>query len=293
MKDLDYVFWGAPLIGRPFEEHICAASAGSFTSLAIASSTVHEARRRGISLNEMRRQAADAGVPFRHYDSLATWAPMQLTFEQLGEDLFDRWTTSIDEALDICSELNLRNVLLDSGFMKGTVSQQQLVEGLGGFCARAVAQDLWVDLEPMPFLGVNTVLEALEIVKAAAQDNCGVLIDTWHFYKAGQTLDDLSTVPGKYLRTMQVADGSDAPPDVPLETETVTRRAWPGEGVLPLAALIEMILQKGSLTSIGQEVFLSELTDRSPEAVGHKAGLTFFRVLGSMQSYDKCKTALV
>lgn len=279
MKALDFVFWGAPLAGRPFEEHIHAAVAGGFSSLAVASSTVHEAQRRGISLAQMRRQAHDAGVPFRHYDSLATWAPMQLSKEQLGEDMYDRWTTSPNEALEICSALELRCVLLNSGFIQDTVPEANLVERFARFCKDAARLGLWVDLEPMPFLGIRTLADASRIVQGVTSSNAGILLDTWHFAKSGQPLSEIEQVPGELLRTIQVADGYMQDQGMPLEQETVSRRAWPGRGNLPLQAIVSAALSRGHVFSIGQEVFTTPYHQVDARELGKDAGAAFFALM--------------
>ena len=274
MPDLDLVFWPAPVRKHPFEAHVQAAAAGDFTSLAIAATTYAEARGRGLSASAIIRMAQNAGTPLRHLDTLTSWAPFQLDPGDFDAEMNERWTTSIDRGLDICAELGLQQILATAAYRPGAVPLPQLVDGFGDLCVRAARLGIWVDLEPMPFFGCPNVAAAWEVVGGAAQPNSGILVDSWHFFKAGQTLEALAGIPGHCLRTMQISDAPLRQVGPTLIGDTMEHRRWPGQGELPVADLIRAVAAKGHLRAIGQEVFSLEANAMPPEEAGRIAGET-------------------
>lgn len=276
-EPLDFVFWSAPVRLRPFEEQVRAAAAGGFTSLAITAPTYARARASGLSPADMKSRAADHGVPLRHLDTLATWAPVQLAGNDA--DLQARSVATLDQGFGMCAELGLTRILATAAYRKDAVPLPQLVVGFGKLCERAAQLGIWVDLEPMPFTGCPDVAAAWAIVGGAAQANSGILLDSWHFFKAGQTLDALANIPGRCFCTMQLSDAPLAQDPDTLAEDTIKARRWPGQGELPLVDFARAVQEKGFLTAVGQEVFNPAADQLSAEAVGRRAAETTRTVL--------------
>lgn len=274
MEPLDLVFWPAPVRLHPFRDHVRAAAAGGFTSLAIAPTTFSQARTDGLSVADMKEMAGDYGVTLRHLDTLTSWAPFQLDPGDFDEEMNERWTTPLERGLEICAELGLVQILATAAYQKGAVPLQQLIDGFGDLCQRAAKLGVWVDLEPMPFFGCPTVADAWAVVGGAAQDNSGILMDSWHFFKAGQSLDSLDGIPGRCLRTMQISDAPARQVTGKLIDDTIKYRRWPGQGELPITEFIQAVHVKGHLQAIGQEVFSLEADAMDPEEAGRIAGRT-------------------
>lgn len=274
MKPLDLVFWPAPVRLHPFQDHVRAAAAGGFTSLAIAPTTFSKARASGLSVADMKAMAEDHGVRLRHLDTLTSWAPFQLDPGDFDQEMNERWTTPLDRGLDICAELGLVQILATAAYQNGAVPLQQLIDGFSNLCERAGKLGIWVDLEPMPFFGCPTVADAWAVVGGAAQDNSGILMDSWHFFKAGQSLDALADIPGRCLRTMQISDAPARQISGKLIDDTIKYRRWPGQGELPITEFIQAVHAKGHLQAIGQEVFSLQADAMPPEEAGRMAGKT-------------------
>jgi hypothetical protein len=62
---IDYVFWPAPVRRYSFREHLKAAEAGGFTSLAVAPEAYRQAISSGLSANDMVTMTNDRGVALR------------------------------------------------------------------------------------------------------------------------------------------------------------------------------------------------------------------------------------
>ncbi len=279
MPDLDHVFWHAPVRKHPFDAHVRAAAAAGCTSLAIAPTTYAEARIGGRSARDLQTFAEDHGVTIRHLDTLATWAPVQIDLAAFDDEMRRRWSVTVEEGLNICAELGLTQILATAPYLKNGVPLGQLIDGFGDLCTRAAKLGVWVDLEPMPFFGCPTVADAWAVVGGAAQPNSGILMDSWHFFRAGQTLDCLADIPDRCFRTMQLSDTPRAKTVEAQWEETVNHRRWPGQGELPLVEFIQAVRNKGHLAAVGQEVFSLEADRLSPEAAGRVAGETTRSVL--------------
>jgi len=78
---IDYVFWSAPVRRYSFREHLKAAEAGGFTSLAVAPEAYRQAISSGLSAKDMVTMASDKGVALRHLDTLSDWAPIRVPLE--------------------------------------------------------------------------------------------------------------------------------------------------------------------------------------------------------------------
>ncbi|SCF27518.1 hypothetical protein [Micromonospora mirobrigensis] len=76
--DLDLVFWSGSVRTRPFVDHVRAARAGGFTSMAVAADTYRAAIGSGLSPQAVIGMAEDAGVPIRHFEAFTDWAPIDL-----------------------------------------------------------------------------------------------------------------------------------------------------------------------------------------------------------------------
>jgi sugar phosphate isomerase/epimerase len=274
----DLVFWSACVRLKPFREHVEAAAAGGFTSMAIAPDTYRDARKGGMSGAEIRQLAEDAGVPIRHFDTLSSWAPIRVP-PDASPEMRARFDVSIDEALDICAELGISTILAVAGYPSGSVPQDVLVEGFADLCDRVVTADIWVDLEFMPILGLPTLEAAWSIVGEAARPNSGVLVDTWHFVKGGSSLEKLKGIEPRYLRSIQLSDGFVAMRGEDLVDDMLSWREFPGEGELNVLQTLNAVKARGSLTRIGCEVFSRSANEMAAREAGIRSGDTVRRVM--------------
>ena len=108
--------------------------------------------------------------------------------------------------------------------------------------------------EYSPFVPINNLRSAAEFVGAVAE-HCprqALIIDTWHFYRTGDTLADLRALDPALFGYLQVDDALPLGPD--LRFDTLNRRAMPGEGLLPLREFLETCIACGLEGVISVEV---------------------------------------
>ena len=278
---IDYVFWPAPVRRYSFREHLDAAAAGGFSSLAVAPEAYRQALSAGLSPKDMISMANDKGVALRHLDTLTDWAPIRVPSE-IDAGLRARFDVSTDECFAICEALGLETILAVAGYDRGAVPLEILIDGFGRLCDRAAKNGLWVDLEFMPFWGLPDLASAWAIVGGAQRKNAGIMVDTWHFSRGNPDFELLRSLPGGPFVSVQVADAMRIQRGATLFEDTVRFRKFPGEGELPVAEILSVLHKKGHLRHIGPEVFSDEADALSPEAAGKRSGQSLRRLLAAV-----------
>ena len=111
------------------------------------------------------------------------------------------------------------------------------LDELGRLSAAAAGGPTRVALEFMRFTRVGTLGEAVEIATAA---DAVVLVDALHLARSGGTPADLAAVAPERIGYLQICDApAVADPTLQPAEEARHHRLPPGEGDLPLRALLE------------------------------------------------------
>lgn len=82
-----------------------------------------------------------------------------------------------------------------------------------------------------------------EVVGGADCENGGMLIDTFHFVKAGSTLDDLAKIPMEKVFLVHISDAKPLPLD--FKEQSRHFRFYPGEGEAPLKSIVDCFVGSG------------------------------------------------
>jgi sugar phosphate isomerase/epimerase len=106
-------------------------------------------------------------------------------------------------------------------------------------CQTAAAFGMGVDLEFMRFRSVQTLEQACEVVRGAGAANGAIVLDCLHLVRSGGTAEQVAALPPGRIGNLQLCDAPAAsPPAEGLATEAREDRLPPGEGDLPLAAIV-------------------------------------------------------
>jgi len=111
-----------------------------------------------------------------------------------------------------------------------------------------------------PACSVRTLAFANEIVEAIGDPNLGLVLDTFHFYSGGSSLDSISQVDPKRLFIVHLNDSE----DMPLETLRDEHRLLPGEGVIPLHDILTRLKGIAYQGVYSIELFRPEYYDWEP-----------------------------
>jgi sugar phosphate isomerase/epimerase len=138
-----------------------------------------------------------------------------------------------------------------------------VADRMAAICDLAAPLGIAVDLEFMPYRGVATLADAVEVVRRAGRPNAHVLLDALHFFRSTSSLALLAGLDPTLIGTFQICDAPRAaPPHAELVVEARTRRLLPGQGELPLWPLIDAL---PAAVPLGVEVPLySQRSDLDP-----------------------------
>lgn len=143
--------------------------------------------------------------------------------------------------LDIGAELGAANVLCVSSYPDMGVT----VEHLGALCQHAEGSGIRVALEFGIFTEVKTLSQALAVLDRVAHPLRAVLVDPIHVDRSGTTVAQVAAIDPALLPYAQFCDARALRPDptdfAAVITDAIDLREQAGEGVLPLAALLQAL----------------------------------------------------
>jgi sugar phosphate isomerase/epimerase len=225
--------------GYGFENTVAAASRAGFEEFAIWLMSIEQARGELGSLEAVADCLARHGMRIAVLELLHAWAQAEaaataeeLAVVQAAIDVFDP---------DVILATTLANEIADGGL-------EHLKRQCQALAPRKVA------LEFLPFAAIPTLASALKVLDTVDEDNLGLVLDTWHFARAGFEYELLDTVPGERIHFIQLNDAPAEPaPDI--FTETLTARLRPGEGAVDWPKLVGMLEAKNLGCPIGSEQY--------------------------------------
>ena len=105
-----------------------------------------------------------------------------------------------------------------------------------------------IGVEPMPYSGLPGIRKAWEVVKDSGCDNAKLILDFWHWIRAGQSYDPalMADIPAEKIVAIQLNDvQARAYAAAILRDESMHDCALPGKGYGDTAGFVEMIKAKG------------------------------------------------
>jgi 2-keto-myo-inositol isomerase len=123
----------------------------------------------------------------------------------------------------------------------------------------------------MEFLGFveqyHTVESALEVVKNAEHPAGTVVVDPFHIFRGGGSMESLRKLRGEQVA---VAHFNDAPAHPLREKQHDADRVWPGDGRLDLQTYLVALRAIGYTGWLSLELFRPELWERDPLEVARE-----------------------
>ncbi|HEV8370612.1 MAG TPA: sugar phosphate isomerase/epimerase [Pyrinomonadaceae bacterium] len=125
---------------------------------------------------------------------------------------------------------------------------------------------------------VQTLALAHEIVRTANRDNLGLVIDSFHFYAGGSTIEMIEALDPQLLSVFHINDAEDRP----REELNDSHRLLPGLGILPLLSMIGAFQRIGYDGVASVEIFRPEYWEMDPLEVAKNAYVATRGVLASL-----------
>jgi sugar phosphate isomerase/epimerase len=144
---------------------------------------------------------------------------------------------AFEPALAACAELGVPavNALLYDR------DPRRRLERFAALCdlAKGFGQEVLVEF--FPGSQVKSLSAALEVLRDAGRVNAGLNLDLLHFIRSAGSLQDLAAAPAAAIRMVQLSDGPMFMAEDQLAWEAGMQRALPGEGALPLKAMLALL----------------------------------------------------
>jgi sugar phosphate isomerase/epimerase len=253
------------IIRATHRELVEAAAAGGFGAVGFRliaprpGDPVHPIE--GVNgLGDLRKLMSDNGIALFDIESL--WLSPATAPE------------AIRPALEICAALGGKNLLIAG-------NDPELDRMAANFAAVAqIAMEYGVRpcIEPTSWCAVHRLDQAKDLIRRSDATNAGVIIDTLHMDRAGETPASIAAFDPTLIAYAQICDAGPQRPgsSQDLMAEARGNRLLPGEGALPLGAMLDALPQ--GLT-VGVEAPTQELAALSFVEAARRAGdatRTFF-----------------
>lgn len=144
-----------------------------------------------------------------------------------------------EKDLEAAAELGIHHILTNIW----TEDAMFYEDAFGRLCDLGAQYDLSVNLEFVTWSGVKDLNAASELLRRVNRPNQGIVLDTLHFYRSGNTVKDLEGLPKEWFRYVHLCD---CPAEIPMEREELIRtgleeRMIPGSGAVDMRAILKQI----------------------------------------------------
>jgi len=187
---------------------------------------------------------------FRHVE-------VELLTNWWDDSLSHEWRPQFELLLDAAETLGARFIKIGTAFGEPLEDLDFLVEPLRRLTTEASERGTRIALEPMPFSMVGSIPAAAELMRSVDMPECGLVVDYWHVFRAGTSLEELSrSVTAEQIFGVELND-ADAEIKGTLFEDTRDNRRLCGEGDQDVAGFITTLQAIGFKGPWGVEI-LSE-----------------------------------
>lgn len=113
---------------------------------------------------------------------------------------------------------------------------------------------------------ICTLAQAWQVVELAGMDNLGIVIDAFHIGMRGEPVSLVADIPLHKILMVQLSD-TQLPAGLPLMEVSRHHRCMPGDGRLPVAALMGILKARGYAGPLTLELFSDHYNQMPPDAV--------------------------
>jgi sugar phosphate isomerase/epimerase len=259
--------WGT-VMGTPLQDLIPIAAEAGFAGVTITPQHYFDARRAGATDVELTRRLDRSGLRVSLLDPLMSVLPGSPEPSSVGPRFRALFEATEEDCFRVADALGIPCINV-AHYLASPASLDELVDSFGGLCDRASRRGFRVSLEFMPDGSIPDLGTALEMVRAVHPAAAEVMLDTWHFYRTGGTLDELRNCDRTVIGGLQV---SDAIPSVRGQPNPgLYARLLPGLGTVPLREMVGSVLSSRPDAFVGVEVFNADLAAGPPRRAAEVA----------------------
>lgn len=265
---------GATTMRASLTEDIAAASAAGFDCLEIWAAKLRKFFNYGGTTVELKRLFEEHRLMPYSINSIE-----RITFrDDAGRA---RLAGECEELCRVASEIECPYVVVVPSPLPAGVGREVVIEE----SARTLSEladiaerhgtGLAFEFLGQPDCSVQTLELADEIVRRVARPSVGLVIDSFHFYAGGSTLESIAALDPARLFVFHINDAE----DLPRERLEDRHRLLPGLGILPLREIVGALRRVGYDRVTSVEIFRPEYWERDPTALAREAKAAVVKVL--------------
>ncbi len=186
---------------------------------------------------------------------------------------------NFEAAMELGGELGAKRMIA-SAWTNDRTDRNFLIETYAEICELAAPYGLTIDLEFPSFSRLRTLDEALDIVRAAAPSNGGILIDTLYLHLSRVEFVELLHLPDNLIHFIHISDALPGIADTREGMIQLARdaRLYPGEGCIDFTGIIERLPpvdysielpNKSRVLELGYEEHARRCLQHSKKTFGH------------------------
>lgn len=208
------------------------------------------------SLEDVRRALDDYGLPVVTVIALHGW--------------LDSTGTEHQEALEEAKRRMAQAAAVESTYSVASPPRGVADLKLGGQNYRELLElGREFGVKPaMEFLGfvdgINQVKHAWEVMEVADHPDSTIVLDPFHIYRGGGEVDDMRGIPAEKIAVFHF---NDAPASPARAEQTDADRVYPGDGILDLKGMINVLKEADYQGVISLELFNPSYWEEDPREV--------------------------
>jgi len=244
--------WGS-VPGGTFLDVAQAASAAGLAVIAVTPGQVLDALA-GHTPAELRRQLRDLGVRVGTIDPLIGPVPGTPSPADVEPRMRALFAAGQEEGWRAAEAVEARAINFTQ-FLGTPLPLDTMREALAGLAERNGARGFASSFEFIPGTSVPDLPSAAAVTRDAP--GLGIMFDMWHFARSDGRIADIDALPPGAIGGVQINDWLPAAPGAPYVP--MSGRLTPGDGCLPLAAILARIEANSPGLDVGIEVFNATL----------------------------------
>lgn len=270
----------------PIADRVEAIASTGWSGFGIAHDDL-AAVRSTLGFPALRSLIDDAGLRHIEVELLTGW---------WDESLSHQWRPQFDLLLEAAETLGAKFIKVGTAMGKPLDELDFLVDPLRRLTSEAARRGTRIALEPMPFSMVGTVPAAADLMRKVNMAGCGLVVDYWHVFRAGTTLDELSaSLDADQIFGVELND-ADAEIRGSLFEDTRDNRRLCGQGDQDVTGFIKTLKSIGFKGPWGVEILSKEhraLPVREALEAAHETALACFPAEPAPDAGDPAENAAI
>lgn len=202
-----------------------------------------------LGLSGLRKLIDEAGFRYVEVELLSDWWDESRRYD---------WRPRFDLLLDAAETLGARFIKVGTAFGDPAPDLGFFIDPLRRLTAEAKARGTQIALEPIPFTAVSSIPAAADLMRSVNMPECGLVVDYWHVFRAGTTLQELAaSVTADQILGVELND-ADAEVRGTLFEDTRDNRRLCGEGDQDVTGFIRTLQKLGYEGPWGVEILSTE-----------------------------------